>query len=275
MPYLTVQDGTKIYYEDVGKGEVILFSHGLGSSHLKIKNFINEFKKDYRCVYYDQRGHESSDKPKIHMNIQTLAKDLNDLIEYLNLKDITIIGHSMGAATIYNYINQFGCSKLKRIVAVDMSPFLRNFGWKGGIGQGKWTDEDFLKDMDRFFDDVGYGNFIISKELMVPALKNTPKEYEAIMIDSFGKSSDPFVMASMWFSLFRTDQRPFIQKINVPFLYIMPEFPLYSMETVNFYKNNVKGKFVLENNFPKTTHLILMEKPKEVAESVKKFIKNN
>lgn len=55
----------------------------------------------------------------------------------------------------------------------------------------------------------------------------------------------------------------------------MPEFPLYSMETVNFYKKNIKGKFVLENNFNKTTHLILMEKPKEVAESVKKFIKSN
>ena len=55
----------------------------------------------------------------------------------------------------------------------------------------------------------------------------------------------------------------------------MPDFPLYSMTTVNFYKDNVKGKFQLENNFPKTTHLILMEAPKEVAESVKKFIKSN
>ena len=53
----------------------------------------------------------------------------------------------------------------------------------------------------------------------------------------------------------------------------MPDFPLYSMETVNFYKNNVKGKFKLENNFPKTTHMILMEKPVEVANSVKKFMK--
>ena len=44
---------------------------------------------------------------------------------------------------------------------------------------------------------------------------------------------------------------------------------------VNFYKDNVKGKFQLEKNFPKTTHLILMEAPKEVADSVKKFIKSN
>ena len=275
MPFLTVQDGTKIYYEDIGQGETILFCHGLGSSHLKIKNFINEFKGQFRCVYFDHRGHCSSDKPKIHMNIKTLAQDLNELIEYLNLKDITIIGHSMGAAIIYNYVNQFGCSKFKRIVSVDMSPYLRNYGWKGGIGQGKWTDEDFLSDMDRFFDDVGFANYYITKEIMVPAMKNTPKELEGAIIDSCRNAIDPFVMASLWYSLFRTDQRPFISKITVPFLYIMPEYPLYSMETVNFYKENVKDKFVLDNNFPKTTHLILMEKPHEVAESVKRFIKSN
>lgn len=274
MPYYTTQDGTKLYYEDVGKGETILFLHGLCSSHLKIKNFINEFKSEYRCVYYDHRGHESSDIPKFHINIQTLAKDLNEIIEYLNLTDITIIGHSMGAATIFNYIEQFGCTKLKRMVCVDMSPYLRNQGWKGGISQGKWTDEDFFSDLDRIFDNVGNANWYISKESMIPALKNIPKELEGSMIDSMKYTIDPLVMGGFWYSLFRTDQRPFIKKITIPFLYIMPDFPLYSMETINFYKNNVKGEFILDNNFPNTTHLILMEKPHEVAESVKKFIKS-
>ena len=45
----------------------------------------------------------------------------------------------------------------------------------------------------------------------------------------------------------------------------MPEFPLHSMETVNFYKDNVKGKFVLDKDFPYTTHVILIEKPQEVV----------
>ena len=58
---------------------------------------------------------------------------MHELIEYLDLKEINIIGHSMGAATIYNYVNQFGTSRLKSITAVDMSPYLRNHGWKGGI----------------------------------------------------------------------------------------------------------------------------------------------
>ena len=274
MPYLAMQDNTKIYYEDYGKGETVLFVHGLSSSHFELRNFIGEFKNEYRCVSYDHRGHAASDRPGIHMNVKTLAQDLRELIEYLDLRDIHIIGHSMGAATIFNYVDQFGCDRLKSITAVDMTPYMRNTVWEGGIGQGKWTDEDFMKDLDLMFDDLGRANWRISTEMMTPALASTPEAYVPAMCTLFGKGLDPLTVASLWYSLFRTDQRSAISKITVPFLYVMPETPLYSMVTVNFYRDNVKGKFVLEKDFPGTTHLILMEKPHETAERVKAFLKS-
>ena len=58
-------------------------------------------------------------------------------------------------------------------------------------------------------------------------------------------------------------------------MYVMPEYPLYSMTTVNFYRDNVKSDFVLEKDFPNTTHGIIEEKPKEVADKVKAFINKN
>lgn len=114
MPYLTMSDGIRIFYENYGEGETLIFCHGLNSSHNANKDFYNEFKKDYNIIIYDQRGHADSDKSTIHMNIQRLGQDLNEIIEALNLDNITLIGHSMGAATIYSYINQFGCDKIKR-----------------------------------------------------------------------------------------------------------------------------------------------------------------
>ena len=242
------------------------------SSHLKIKEFIDEFKDDYKVVCYDQRGHEASDKTTKHMNVKRLGQDMNEIIDYLNLKDIVVIGHSMCAATIFSYVNQFGCEKLKKIVAVDMSTYMRNEVWKGGIGQGQWSDEDFLCDLDRIFNDIGEANCYITNNLMKPELKNSPNEMDSTMNVLCCVVCDAYTMASLWYSLFRTNQRPAISKINVPFLYIMPETPLYSMVVVDFYKNNVKSEFVLEKDFPGTTHTILMEKPKEVAEKVKKFI---
>ena len=266
-------DGTKIYYEDHGHGETILFSHGLNSSHLAIKNFINEFKGEYRIVFYDQRGHESSDRSKFHMNVKTLGQDMHELVEALDLRDVTVIGHSMGAASVFSYVDQFGCGRLKRIVAADMSPRLSNADWQGGIGQGNWTDEDFMRDLERIFDNIGYAGWYITKNMMNPSLKNTPPEMEDAMIALCGKGFDPYTMASLWFSLFRTDQRPAMEKITVPFLYLMPETPLYTMTAVDYIREHVRGPFALEKDFPGTTHNMLEQMPHEIAGRVKAFMR--
>lgn len=274
MAYLTTNDGIRLYYEDSGDGESLLFVHGLNSSHSINKDFYDEFRNDYRIILYDQRGHGDSDKSKFHMNVKRLGQDLKELIDVLDLDDITVIGHSMGAATIYSYVNQFGCDKLKRIVASDMSPYMRNDDWSGGIALGKWSDENFMDDLDRIFDNVGYGAFYISKNIMNPGLSDISPEMEKELVEEYSRGTDPLTMASLWFSLFKSDQRPAMDKINVPFLYIMPETPLYSMEAIDYIKNHVQDKFVLEKDFPNTTHAIWRQMPHEVANAIKMFIKN-
>ncbi len=274
MPYLTMSDGIKIYYENCGKGETLVFCHGLNSSHNANKELYDEFSEDFNTVVYDQRGHGDSDKSKIHMNIQRLGQDLNEIIESLNLENVTLIGHSLGAATIYSYVNQFGCDNIQRIVASDMSPYMRNDRWKGGIRQGEWSDEDFMRDFDRIFDDAGYASYYIFKKIMNPEPSNISEKDEEHFIKSFGESVEPLTMASLWYSLFRTDQRPAMEKITVPFLYLMPEHPLYSAEATDYIKEHVQGSFVLENDFPCTTHALWSQMPHEVAETIKKFIKD-
>ena len=152
----------------------------------------------------------------------------------------------MGAATIYNYVNQFGTSRLKSITAVDMSPYLRNHGWKGGIARGTWTDEDYFKDFDNIFDDVGKANWIISKEAMNPELKKIPKEFEQTMINSIKHDIDPFIMVGFWYALFRLDQRNFIKKIDVPFLYIIPTFLCIQWKLLIFIRKMLKGNSSLK-----------------------------
>jgi len=74
--------------------------------------------------------------------------------------------------------------------------------------------------------------------------------------------------------IFDSDQRSAINKITVPLLYIKPEISNCSTVAVDYIKNNVKDKFILEDDFSGTTHSILMEKTKEVAECIKHFIQN-
>lgn len=268
-----MSDATKIFFDDSGDGEAILFAHGLNSSHAVNESFYSEFRDDFRVILYDQRGHGLSDTPHRHMNVKRLGMDMNEIIESLGLDNLTVFGHSMGSATIYSYIDQFGCDKLKAVIASDMSPYMRNDGWGGGIAQGKWSDEDFFKDFDRIFDDVGSAAWHISKSIMDPGFSKLSQDEQNEMIRIYRQNTDAFTMASLWYSLFRCGQRPAMANITVPFLYIMPDNPLYSMEAVEYIKNNVKSSFFLDDDFPGSNHSILRQNPHEVAESVKKFLK--
>lgn len=54
-------------------------------------------------------------------------------------------------------------------------------------------------------------------------------------VTAFGNNCDPFTVAGFWYSLFRTDQLHVMEKITIPFLYLMPQFPLYSKVTTDFF----------------------------------------
>ena len=54
----------------------------------------------------------------------------------------------------------------------------------------------------------------------------------------------------------------------------MPEHPLYSTKATDYIKEHVQGSFVLENDFPGTTHALWSQMPHEVAETIKKFMKD-
>ena len=274
MSYLTTSDGIKLFYYDSKKdAPTILFIHGLKITFERMKPFMEEFQEKYRIVFYSQRGHDKSDANTLHMNVKRLGQDLNDVIEQLKLKDVILIGHSLGASTIFSYVDQFGCDKIKAIVPIDMSPCCKNLpDWQGGLGQGKWTEEDFLADMDRMFDDIGYGSYYVLKEITNPKYRDLPEEKIPETIAALRGTLSPYTMVSFWWSLYRVDYRETISKITVPFFYIMPEFPLYNMVVVNFYKDHVKGEFGYAHDFPGTTHNIVFETPKELANAIKAFL---
>ena len=126
MPYITTSDGVKIYYEDHGQGETLLFSHGMNSSHLRIKNFIDDFKGDYRLVCYDHRGHGASERASINMNLQRLGRDLRELIEALELDDVTAIGHSMGGYYAQCFMERYP-GESAGFVSIDSGPMQKHY----------------------------------------------------------------------------------------------------------------------------------------------------
>ena len=71
-----------------------------------------------RCVAYDRRGHGRSSQPGGGYDFDTLADDLSVLLEHLDLRDVTLVGHSMGCAEVVRYLARYGGSRVARAVLV-------------------------------------------------------------------------------------------------------------------------------------------------------------
>ncbi|HET7870988.1 MAG TPA: alpha/beta hydrolase [Terriglobales bacterium] len=115
MSTITVKDGTTIYYKDWGKGPVVTFSHGWPlSSDAWDSQLLFLAQNGFRVVAHDRRGHGRSSQAWEGNDMDGYADDLAALIKELDLKDVTLVGHSTGGGEVARYIGRHGT---KRVVA--------------------------------------------------------------------------------------------------------------------------------------------------------------
>lgn len=95
---LTLPDGTSLYYCIEGEGEPLIFCYGLVCSSLHWTYQIELLRRQYRCIWFDYRGHHHSGQPKElrSLNIPQFADDLVQLMKHLQLPPSVLLGHSMG-----------------------------------------------------------------------------------------------------------------------------------------------------------------------------------
>ncbi|MEM9000298.1 MAG: alpha/beta fold hydrolase [Bacteroidota bacterium] len=79
----------------------MVFLHGYTQSSVSWKPFIKDYEKEYEVYLIDLTGHGKSEAFKEDLSIRAVAKDLNSLIEYLNLDNIKAIGFSFGGDVLY------------------------------------------------------------------------------------------------------------------------------------------------------------------------------
>ena len=80
----------------------------------------------YRVVTYDRRGFGRSDKPSGGFDYDTLAEDLSNVLDELDLNDVTLVGFSMGGGEIARYVSKHGESRLHSVVfAAAVPPYLK------------------------------------------------------------------------------------------------------------------------------------------------------
>jgi pimeloyl-ACP methyl ester carboxylesterase len=102
-------DGTKIYYEDRGEGEPLVFAYGIACGMNHWRHQIRYFSQHYRCITMDYRGHHKSANPVLRDNltIDALARDLERLCHTLSIPKAGFWGHSFGAQVLIRTYDMF------------------------------------------------------------------------------------------------------------------------------------------------------------------------
>jgi non-heme chloroperoxidase len=126
MPLIDATDGTALFYKDWGEGRPVLFAHGwvLGADMWEYQ-MTPLAAQGLRCLAYDLRGCGRSDQPSHGYDPDTLAGDLATVIERLDLRQVTLVGHSMGSAQIVRYLAHHHPDRVARVALVATTlPFL-------------------------------------------------------------------------------------------------------------------------------------------------------
>lgn len=126
MAYLETREGIRLYYKDWGTGKPVVFvaSWALNSDMWQYQ-MTPLARQGLRCVAYDRRGHGRSDQPDGGYDYDTLADDLAEVIERLDLREVTLVGHSMGGGEVVRYLSRHGDSRIARVALLAPAvPFL-------------------------------------------------------------------------------------------------------------------------------------------------------
>ena len=152
-------DGVEIYFKDWGTGPVVTFSHGWPlSADAWDAQMLFLGQKGYRVIAHDRRGHGRSGQSWQGNNMDQYADDLAGLMDHLDIKDATMVGHSTGGGEVVRYIARHGENRVAKVVLIGAVPplMLKTEANPGGLPLSVFDDirANVVKDRSQFFKDL-------------------------------------------------------------------------------------------------------------------------
>jgi pimeloyl-ACP methyl ester carboxylesterase len=225
---IITDDGEPIFLQIEGEGPPVLLLHEWTSDAGVWKEIVRNMASSFQLIRYDARGHGSRNRRQSIQppDITRLAQDLAAVLRHLHStppsRRVFVIGHSMGALTLWNYMSLEKHPPLAGICILDQSPHLiTDDVWKLGV-YGKFTAADNQAFVQRL--QIDFPDAVL--RLVANGLNNNARE--AIERNARGyqrlrerlATLDPEPLIACWKSLVATDFRPCLPAIRVPSLLV-------------------------------------------------------
>jgi non-heme chloroperoxidase len=211
---VTTSDGVRLHIKDWGGGAPILFIHAWSmSSDFWEYQMYPLSLQGFRCVAYDRRGCGHSEDSGDGYDLDTLSDDLACAIDQLDLRDVTLVGHSLGGNEVVRYLARHGSARVKRavLVAGGTPPLLKRDDNPDGIDPAFFAAARaaYLANRAKWLEDNS-GPFFVPDTS--PGIVNWTR---TMMMQSSFRAA-----AETQRTFAGTDLRPDLQKIDVPVMII-------------------------------------------------------
>ncbi|KAI2637788.1 alpha/beta-hydrolase [Hypomontagnella submonticulosa] len=273
--WITVPDGVRLRYWQDGPatGPNLVFIPGWVQTAAQFKKQVEYFKAKFRVTTYDHRGHGESDKPAFGYRLSRLAADLEALLTQLDLRSVTLIGHSMGAAVTWAHWDLFAHDRIAKLVFADQSPTL-------SINPA-WTPEQILEKGGVFLPEARYE--------LINALRGPQwKEAWASLSKSFFSpdvdakdvewflqqqmKSPPEIAAALMIDHSACDWCDVFPRINVPVLGIGAKGSLMAYQGMEWIVKQTGGRIVTFEKEEGGSHFMFWENPEKFNRVVEEFL---
>ncbi|HNZ10094.1 MAG TPA: alpha/beta hydrolase [Smithellaceae bacterium] len=257
MPFFTTNDGVRLHYQASGSGKPVLLIHGLTASSLFFQKQIPALSGHFQVIAPDLRGHGLSEASTDHLTMRRLAEDLKQFIDHLKLSEISLVGWSMGVHVIFEYIRNYSCDKIEKILIIEMAPrLMKSEDWRLGLPgvfsrkQGDFGHEDNLYLLSVMLDDWQAYSKVVVQRILNKSLYNEKMEFNA-KADFKGKEdlgwlyeeakkNNASVIAAFWIAMAVQDYRPVLKNIPVPCLLVYgTESNYYPAENYDYMQKQI------------------------------------
>jgi non-heme chloroperoxidase len=271
---VAVNDGTQMSYLEAGAGKTLVLVPGWSQTAEQFKFQIESLADRYRVIALDMRGHGDSAKPAYGYSIQRLAKDLEDVLDALDLRDVTILGHSMGTSVLWCHFDLFGATRIARYVFCDQASFLTT--------NPQWTPEQVANYGSIFTPDSAsaFSNRLtksdaakVTETLLRPMVtSDMPPEQFKWILDLNMKMPRQYA-ADLHYNHCNQDWRDVLPRIAKPTLFIGAKGSIMPHTCVAWESTQVCGaQLAIFENSDKGSHFMFIENPDKFNGLVAAFI---
>lgn len=271
MPHVTTDDGVRLYYEECGQGDPILFVHEFGGHHLSWEPQFRHFARRYRCITYAARGWPPSDVPD-SVSAYSQARAADDaaaVLRGLGIKRAHIVGLSMGATAAI----EFG------IRHADLARSLVAAACGSGAATDPAQKRKFHDDCMAFADRIEAEGMPAMAELYCAGSarmqyqEKDPRGWAEFKAQFAAGSAKGHAMTMRGVQASRVplfERKAELNAIPVQVLVIVGDEDDSTLDLAVFLKRNIPGCGVLM--LPQTGHTINLEEPAAFNAAVEQFL---